>query len=184
VTPVVPPSPSTEVEVELSAAFVLSSGVSGAIDLGAGGRVALDVGPRGQPLRFTFGLAGAGLTGRTVTSTAGSARYAPRFVGEVELAASWVASILRVQVGGFAQLAPVLVQGLDGDEVFSSQRFLWAAGPSARVAFLLGQWSVGLRAGAAFALRLESYVIDPNGLVFGVPPVALTGGLEVGRRFP
>lgn len=182
--PPAPKTPELVLDTHVLAAFVVSNGVSGQLDLGAGARVGLELGPNDQPFRFTASLSGAGLTGRTMSSDAGRVRYAARFLGELEAGAAFLWKALRVQVAAFAQLAPVFLEGLDGDDLFTSQRFLWALGPSARVGLQWGPWQLGVRAGAAIALRRESYVIDPTGLVFGVPAVAFAGAVELGRSVP
>lgn len=181
VTP--PPAEIRSLELEARAGAWLSTGVSGQVDLGAGGRVGVNVGRVEQPLRFHASLGAAGLTGRTVTATPGSVRYATRLLVELDAAGGFSWRWLRARFGGFVQLAPVFVEGLDGDTRSTSQRWLWAVGPLGFVGVEFSGWQVGLRVGVGVALRQESYVIVPRGEVFSVPGASVTGALEVGRAF-
>lgn len=182
VTPV--PAPVVQVvELDARVGAWLSTGVSGQVDVGAGGRVGVNLGRVDQPLRFHASFGAAGLMGRTVTATPGSVRYATRLLAELDVAGGFSWRWLRARFGGFVQLAPLFVEGLDGDLRSSSQRWLWAVGPAGTVGVELAGWQVGLRVGVGVALRQESYVIVPRGEVFSVPAASVTGALEVGRAF-
>ena len=158
-----------------------SSGVSGQPDFGAGARAGLWLGREDALLAFATSLGMGGLSGRTVTSDGiGRVRYGARFLGELDAGLGLSFKPVRVMVGGFGQLGSVLVEGLDGDELYSSQRWLWAVGPLARATVAIGPLVLGARVGAGFALRRESYRIEPRGVVFSVPSVALSAALEVG----
>lgn len=181
---IVEPAPAVRsLELEARAGVWLSTGVSGQADVGAGGRVGVNVGRVDQPLRLHVALGLGGVTGRTVTATPGRVRYATHLVSELDVGGGFSWRWLRARFGGFVQLAPVFVEGLDGDVRSSSQRWLWAVGPVGFVGGELAGWQVGLRAGVGVALRTESYVIAPGGEVFSVPAASVTGALELGRAF-
>ncbi len=182
---IVAPAPPEVRSLELDARVGawLSTGVSGQVDLGAGGRIGVNVGRVNQPLRFHASVGAAGLTGRTVTATPGSVRYATHLLAELEVAGGFSWRWLRARFGGFVQLAPIFVEGLDGDIRSTSQRWLWAVGPLGFAGVELSGWQVGVRVGVGVALRHESYVIVPRGEVFSVPAASVTAALEVGRAF-
>lgn len=181
---IVAPAPAVRsLELEARAGVWLSTGVSGQVDVGAGGRVGVNVGRVDQPLRLHLALGFAGLTGRTVTAAPGRIRYATHLLSEVDVAGGFSWRWLRARFGAFGQLAPVFVEGLDGDVQSSSQRWLWAVGPVGFVGAEFSGWQVGVRAAVGVALRTESYVIAPRGEVFSVPAASVTGALEVGRAF-
>lgn len=176
------PSPSSaSARWEFLAMALTSSGVSGQPDFGAGARGGLWLGRDEAVLAFAASVCAGALSGRTVASEGiGRVRYGARFLGEVDAGLGLSFKPVRVMVGGFGQLGSVLVEGLDGDELYGSQRWLWAVGPLARVTVAFGPVLVGARVGAGFALRRESYRIEPRGVVFSVPSVALSAALEVG----
>lgn len=180
------PMPTTPVrtwQLEARAVGLLSSAVSGRLDFGGGARVDLSLGAFDQPWRFIVGLGGGALSGQTITATAGSVRYAPHLLAELDVGAGLAWQWLTVRLGVSAQLMPLFVEGLDGDVRTSSQRWLWNLGPVARVGVELSGWLIGVRVVGGVGLRHESYVIEPRGEVFAVPLLGWTAALEVGRAF-
>lgn len=181
---IVAPAPqpsSSKARWELLAMALTSSGVSGQSDFGAGARAGLWLGRDDALLAFAASLGVGALSGRTVASEGiGRVRYGARFLGELDAGLGLSFKPVRVMVGGFGQLGSVLVEGLDGDELYGSQRWLWAVGPLVRATVAIGPLLVGARVGAGIALQRESYRIEPRGVVFSVPSVALSAALEVG----
>lgn len=173
-----------EYELELLVAALASSSVSGLLDGGAGGRVNLVLGRSDQLLRFCASLGAGLLAGRVVSAEVGRAHYPARFLAELDAGAGLSWGTLRVHLGAFVQLAPVWVEGLDGDRLLASQRWLWAVGPRGGLAWNLGGWVFAVRAGVGFGLRLETYVVSPRGPVFSVPLASFSGALELGHQLP
>ncbi|MBX7097305.1 MAG: hypothetical protein K1X89_06320, partial [Myxococcaceae bacterium] len=163
---------------------VVTTGLSAQPDLGAGASVELALSAPGVLPLFVGRIAMAGVAGRGISASAGSVEYLPHLAAELSAGAGLELGPVRPELGLAAQLTPVLLRGVGADEVSSSQRWLWALGPQARVTLRLGAWRVALGGALTANLRRERYFIDPNGVVLTVPDWFLSGGLELGRAFP
>ncbi len=160
-----------------------ANGVSNAFDFGGSARGQLQYGDRTRSLRFVGALGVGGLGGRVVESAVGRARYAPRFVAELEAGAALEWSSLRIGLTAAVRLEPLFVEGLDGDEVSSALRALVSMGPALSATAIVGHLELGARAMLPITLRRERYLIVPRGEVFAVPAVSLAIAVVAGWRF-
>ena len=166
------------------AGALVSTAIAGEPDFGGAAAAELTVKLGETPLSLATRLWGGGLTGRTITSSAGRAAYPLHAVGQLELGLAADLGPVRPELGAALQLLPVQVSALDGDVRESSLRWLAALGPSARVAVRFSGWQIAAAAGALAHFNRERYRIEPVGEVFQVPAWFFSGGLQVGRTIP
>ena len=148
---------------------VMSTTISGAPDFGAGvgGELLLAPG-ESSPVRVVTRLGLTLTSGRTVTSSAGSAAYPLGVGGVLGVGAAVKLGVVRPELGVSAQLTSLSISGL-GTE---------------RVTLSLGGWLVALEGMLAVTAVREVYRVDPDGLVFQVPPLGAVAQLQLGRAFP
>lgn len=182
-TPEPAPSPPRSLELLVLAEGGAANNVSATFDLGAGARAQLYLGNQEGRWRAVLGLGAGGLSGRLVESVNGRARYAPRFVGELEAGAGLGWRWLHLALTVAARLEPLFVEGLDGDVTSSALRALVSVGPALSLAFGFHDVQLGVRASVPVSLRQERYLIEPRGEVFSVPSLGLTVSLVAGWRF-
>lgn len=178
-----PLQPGLRPELSAFARGVLTTGLSNQPDFGGGASLEVALAAPLTLPSFVGRLSVAGVGGRTITNDQGSVEYLAHLAAELSAGAGLELGVLRPELGLAAQLTPVLLRGVGADEVSSSQRWLWALGPEARLTLKLGPWRVALGAALTANLRRERYVIDPNGVVLTVPDWFVSGGLELGRTF-
>jgi hypothetical protein len=184
VAPPLEPAPRPDtLHAAVFALALLDTTVSGAIDLGGGAGAELVIVPASAPLRIVSRL-GLGVTsGRTVTSAFGAAQYPVGLCGLLSAAAALQLGIVRPELGATLHVGSMSIAGLGADQNLTSQRWLVAVGPHARVSLTLEKWLLGVEAMLAISAIREQYRVDPDGLVFGVPPLGAVVQVQVGRTF-
>lgn len=170
--------------VSLLANAEVSTTISGAVDPSAGLMLELTSRPFTAQLVSVSRLAATVGTGRTVSATAGTVVYAFHANGQLESGLGRRFGIIRPELLASLHLTSVTLRGQGADEVYASTRWLADVGPRARVSAFFGAWEASLAAGVGASLTREQYRIDPDGVVFTVPPIAFSAGLAVGRALP
>lgn len=198
VKPTPPPAPVVEVvtapvptvdeppalTVSLLGLGEVSTTISGAIDPSAGLMLELTSRPLTAQLVSVSRLSATVGTGRTVSAAAGTVVYACHANGLLESGLGRRFGIFRPELLASLHVTSVTLRGQGADEVFASTRWLADVGPRARVSAFFGAWEGSLAAGVGASLTREQYRIEPDGIVFTVPPVAFSAGLAVGRALP
>lgn len=162
----------------------VSTTISGAVDPSAGLMLELTSRPFTAGLVSVSRLSATLGTGRTVSATAGTVVYAFHANGLLESGLGRRFGIIRPELLASLHVTSVTLRGQGADEVYASTRWLADVGPRARVSAFFGAWEASLAAGVGASLTREQYRIDPDGVVFTVPPVAFSAGLAVGRALP
>ncbi|MBL8915791.1 MAG: hypothetical protein JNM17_34150 [Archangium sp.] len=178
------PASSSSAGASIFALGVMSTTVSGALDFGGGaGGEFLIIPSQRSPLRIVTRLGLTLTSGRTVTSAAGSAAWPLGVGGVLGVGGALQLSVVRPELGLSAQLTSLSISGLGTDQNLTSQRWLLAAGPYARVTLALGNWLVAVEGMLGVTAIREQYRVDPDGLVFQVPPLGAVAQVQVGRSF-
>ncbi|MBL8920267.1 MAG: hypothetical protein JNJ54_15480 [Myxococcaceae bacterium] len=162
------PSPAS---LHLGAALHLTTAISGLADIGGTAHLSY------QRARFLARLELGGGSGRVVSAAQGDGLYPFHLLAGVSAGVFFVPGPVQVDLLATVQGLLFTVRAPRTTQPLEVVRLSPAVGPSVGLLLRLGRWTVGLRAFVGFNLRLDTYVIDPEGGVFTNPLVFLQPSL-------
>jgi hypothetical protein len=145
--------------------------ISGRFDVGGHGGVVLTAG------RFVARVSVGAGSGATVSGDVGRAQYPFHVVGSLEAGARWSFTGWWVETGLLASLVGFSMTALDAAQPSVVWRWLVPAGPSVRLAFVVGPVTAGAHVAGGANLRRDTYQVTPDGAVFTTPAWFIHPGL-------